>query len=249
MGCSISIDSIYCIDKKIHSIVFPITPYKNTLHNRYIITETGKLISLVVHKPKFSINKIILYSHGNSETNYNIYDYFMNLSKTLNIKCITYDYIGYGKSEGIANENNCYESHETVVKYIQNHYNDQIILMGSSLGTGVIIDYVSKNKWLQPIILISPFKSIPRVAFDNKISDVLISKYKFNNMEKIKKIICPIKIFHGYDDNIVPLGHAIFLFNLMPNKSMDPYFLKNTGHNDILYKIPLKEFIQVINWN
>src|SRR5258705_194298 len=75
-----------------------------------------------------------------------------------------------------------------------------IILIGQSLGTGIVIDYVSKNKWDSPIILISPYKSIISVVCDSSIVKPID---KFQSLKKIKSITCPVKIFHGKEDKTI----------------------------------------------
>lgn len=62
---------------------------------------------------------------------------------------VSYDYIGYGMSEGEPSEENCLKSLSLVVDYYNNY---KELLIGQSLGTGVVVDYVSTNEWTLPII-------------------------------------------------------------------------------------------------
>ena len=123
-----------------------------------------------------------------------------------------------------------------------------ILLVGQSLGTGIVVDYISKqqNKWSNPVILISPYKSIPKIITQYNLIEFLICKNKFCTYDKIIKTICPIKIFHGCIDNLIPISHSEELFELTPNKSIQPTWFDNTGHNDILNKIDMDEYIIIL---
>ncbi len=72
--------------------------------------------------------------------------------------------------------------------------------------------------------------------------EFLICKNKFCSYDKITKSTCPVKIFHGQLDNIIPITHSIELYNLTPNKLLQPTWYLNAGHNDILNLIGLSEY-------
>lgn len=207
-----------------------------------------------INKDDFSIEYIfinnnkkncIIFSHGNACDIYDYYEYFRD--KNLNADIFLYDYVGYGKSykESISScnmiyefpcEEYCYKSHEIMIEYVNflGKY-DKIYLMGQSLGTGIVIDYVSKNpEWKWPIILISPYKSICRVIYD---SSLLYPIDQFMTINKLKKIYCPVKIYHGKDDEIIDIKHSEDIYNCLNNKILKPTFFDNTNHNDILDKV------------
>src|SRR5207237_1298732 len=102
-------------------------------------------------------------------------------------------------------ENLCYRSHEIVVDYVKNLdvNDDNIYLIGQSLGTGIVVDYAHKTKWKSDITLISPYLSIPRIMINNDIVDTMVAKYQFNSLKKIKKIEAGINIIHGDKDDLI----------------------------------------------
>jgi fermentation-respiration switch protein FrsA (DUF1100 family) len=57
---------------------------------------------------------------------------------------------------------------------------------------------------------------------------------------------CPIKIFHGCNDNIIDIQHSKDLFEQIPNKKYKPTFIQNADHNDIINKIDLNEIKKII---
>ncbi len=191
-------------------------------------------------------NKILIFSHGNGCDIYTFFPYLLQLSQLLNVIVVCWDYPQYGLSEGDLHEHTCYQGLSDVIT----HYlklTTQILLVGQSLGTGIVVDYISKNSWTNPVILISPYKSIPKVITQFDLVEFLICKNKFCSYNKITKTTCPIKIFHGKSDNLIPHYHSIELHNLTPNKSLKPTLYSNTGHNDILDKININEYVILLN--
>jgi len=199
--------------------------------------DTVPLIKILPTNNKIP-DKYIIFSHGNSSDIFNLYHKLEIFANKLNIGIITYDYIGYGLSnKAKPSEENCYLSMNIVMTYVLSVFKidrSQIYLIGQSLGTGVVIEYVYNNEWIYPIILISPYKSICTVKFDNE----LLSKYdKFKNLSKLNKIDCPVKIFHGHDDTVINISHSKMIYESLKNKSLKPAWLNDTGHGDIIDKV------------
>lgn len=159
---------------------------------------------------------MLIFSHGNGCDIYTFYDYLKLLTEKLNIMVVSYDYLTYGSSEGELHENNCCQALSDVMSHYLKMTN-KILLVGQSLGTGIVIDYVSKNSWSNPIILISPYKSIPKVITDVDIVEGLVSKHRYASYQKISRSKCKIKIFHGKSDELIDISHGIELYNSAPN--------------------------------
>ena len=135
------------------------------------------------------------------------------------------------------------------MSYMQHDLNvsiKNICLIGRSIGTGVTVEFAHKYKWTNPIILISPYKTIIQVV-TNRFSCLTQFVDKYPTIDYVKKLDCGIKIFHGQDDAIIPISHAIEISAAMKNKTFKPTFLINAGHNDILEHILLEEIGAVIN--
>lgn len=189
-------------------------------------------------------NKYLIYSHGNSSDLLNISEILNTFSSQFNINIITYDYPKYGLSEsdGYLTETLCYHSHELVVDYIIDKYKinqKDIILFGQSLGTGIVIDYISKYNWNGQVLLMSPYKSIPRILYDNPMMDLTLPDYKFDSINKISKIKCPVTIVHGLQDNLIPHYHSKDLYNeISVNYRKNSKLLLIDGdHSDIIFKL------------
>lgn len=217
--------------------------YRNVNYHHKIKSKNGNLISYFEYKPseiKYNYNspkpKIIIWSHGNAMNSYGMEYYFKHICKITNVIVIAYDYQGYGFSEGSCSENNCYEDLEAIIEHVKNKYmanHKNIYLIGQSLGTGVIVDYISNHKWTTPVMLISPYKSIIRIMAPT-LGNYVGWFDMFNSISKINTIKCPVKIIHGLDDDIVDISHGKDLYNSLPNKTLDPLWLKNCNHNNII---------------
>src|SRR5271154_4758675 len=118
-----------------------------------LVTDNHQTVPIVIVMPTENqiVSKYIIFSHGNGCDIYGMFDYFKELADGCNACVIGYDYIGYGLSRiNTPTETGCYESIDFVVKYVMNILEikpENIYLFGQSLGTGVVVDYVTKNKW------------------------------------------------------------------------------------------------------
>lgn len=224
-------------------------------------TQTGEketdalLVPGVMVNPINNTNpdKYLVFSHGNASDIYGMYSYFTGVADACNVCVVGYDYVGYGLSLGNKpTEERCYASLEAVMNYLLNKQNiksEQIYLVGQSLGTGVVADYAHKFQWKQPIILISPYKSICRVVADTFI---VSSVDKFETLKKVDgkaaPICCPVKIFHGKDDKLIDVSHAEKIYEGLIDKSLEPVWFDNIGHNDILNVITAEHYNEVLNY-
>lgn len=193
---------------------------------------------------------VVLFCHGNAgnisgrlET--------IRIIHELGLNMFIFDYRGYGKSSGSPSEIGTYHDVTAAWNYLENGRNfttDNIILFGRSLGSGPALFAAVKNP---PAMLIieSGFTSVPDVAADvYPILPVrILSRIKYNNIERIKNINCPVLIIHSPDDNLIRYHHGRNLYEAArePKK-----FLEIRGdHNDgfivsgSVYSQGLREFI------
>jgi pimeloyl-ACP methyl ester carboxylesterase len=193
-----------------------------------------------------------LFLHGNAgniETNRINIDYLLKA----NLSFLIIDYPGYGASSGSPTEANLYEAARTSYDYLISHFGwraDQIIINGQSLGGAVAIDLASKVP-CRSLIVESSFTSTHDMG--NIITPWLplrlLSSNKYNSIEKIDQVKCPVLILHGDQDTMVPLTMAKALFY----RAREPkYFvlLSGLGHNDKApsgdeaYNRKIEEFIR-----
>jgi hypothetical protein len=258
MGNYFGIDSILSIDETIanmlyqppdlnHKLIENILQQEN-INSFDIISNNLKINVLEIQPEYFKIKykKIIIFSHGNACDNFIMFDYLNNLTKKLGIMISSYDYPQYGLSTGKLNEKTCSKSLKMVIDhYLKLEY--EITLVAQSIGNGMLIDFVSNNNWKKSIMLISPYMSIPSIIVGSTTIDSCIINNRYASIDKIGKVKCKVKIFHGKDDKLINISHAKYLYKILPNKSLTPTWLNNCHHNNILEKITINDYLEVIN--
>lgn len=251
------------IDNKTNNLIFRPPPvllknFSAIRDNIWLITSrNGKKICTVWFKSRITTKKYLVWCHGNATDISQMYEYLNYLRILLHINVIGIDYQGYGISEGKPSEENCYEDLETVVEYMKQIgiNRENILLCGRSLGTGVVINYAAKYEWTSPIILISPYKTISKVAVDSRMIDVTThtSRFvsgkhidKFRSEAKMKDVSCPAKIIHGTKDKIIDISHGKVIYALLPNKQLNPSWIRGGDHNNLLNEIDIDDYKEVI---
>jgi len=185
----------------------------------------------------------IVFSHGNAEDLGGVEDWMCELSKSLQVDVVGYDYSGYGYSTSSlglpivqTTEAFCYQNIEAVYNYlidVEKKDPKTIILMGRSLGTGPSCELASK-KVVGGVILQSPLLSAIRVVLKTPFTlpiDI------FANTDKVRNIKVPIFIVHGLLDQVISVEHGKELYRLIhtsnPKYAWEPWWISDAGHNDI----------------
>ncbi|KAL0591354.1 hypothetical protein ABG067_001385 [Albugo candida] len=160
------------------------------------------------------------------------------VSDFVSVNVLAYDYTGYGRSEGIASEDACYEDIRAAYLYLRDVKkipSYKIILYGRSLGSGPTTHLAAALSSLKQIvagvILQSPVLSMYRVVFQFRFS---MPGDLFCNIDRIADIESPITIIHGTRDEVVPFWHAEILFETCQQEwRFKPLWVTDAGHNNI----------------
>ncbi|KAG6975931.1 hypothetical protein JG688_00001859, partial [Phytophthora aleatoria] len=180
----------------------------------------------------------VLFSHGNAEDLGMIYDWFREVSRRLQANVMSYDYSGYGISEGEPSEEACFADIEAAFAYLVNVKKippSKIILYGRSLGSGPTTHLAVKQSSLeQPVaglILQSPVLSMFRVVFNFRYT---LPGDLFCNIDIIEQVRSPVTVIHGTRDEVVPFWHGEGLFEMCPQEwRCKPLWVTDAGHNNI----------------
>lgn len=146
---------------------------------------------------------------------------------------IMVDYRGYGQSTGtISSEAQLLADAAAVYTWALDHYPEtQIVLYGSSLGTS-FASWLAANHQPRLLILESPFYSIDTIArrlFPWTPSFLL--KYPLRSYSWIGQVRCPVIIFHGTNDSIIPFADGERLASAV-TAPLSFYRLEGGGHVD-----------------
>jgi pimeloyl-ACP methyl ester carboxylesterase len=201
-----------------------------------ILSEDGvKLVGWAILSQKDTLTSPwLLFCHGNaSDISYIDYIERYKLFTNLGLNVLTFDYRGFGESDGKPSEAGLYKdvmasyNYLTVIRHIQPQ---RIIIYGHSLGTGVAIELATRVP-AACIVAEGGFQSVPEVAHQMYpfIPMRLLVRNRFMSIDKIGRITMPKLIIHSSDDEINPIseGRALYEKALPPKR-----FLEIRGSHD-----------------
>jgi len=178
---------------------------------------------------------VVLFFHGNAGSLArwgHLHHYF----ERLGYDYFVYDYRGYGKSTGKRNEFLMYEDALAVFEYVKQLYNeDKIVLFGRSLGSAFASRVAVESK-VKMLILETPFYSMRHLfyCYYPFLPQLFFFKYNFYNHHYLQQTDCPVYIFQGTNDWIVPYRCAIRLKKWL--KPQDEFITVPGGsHNNLLF--------------
>ncbi|GAB4181391.1 MAG: alpha/beta hydrolase [Coleofasciculaceae cyanobacterium] len=201
-----------------------------------------------VYRPNPASKYTIMYVHGNAEDLGDIQPILQRL-QDIGFSVFAYDYRGYGTSQGKPSERTAYRDIETAYNYLIQQLTvpaQRIIAFGRSVGGGSAVDLAAR-KPLAGLIMESSFTTAFRVVLPFSI----LPFDKFRNIDKIKKVTCPVLVMHGKADDIIPFQHGQKLF-AAANEPKLSLWVEQAGHNDFMwvageqYADILRKFAQLV---
>jgi pimeloyl-ACP methyl ester carboxylesterase len=194
---------------------------------------------------------VILFCHGNAGNVHSCVPFCKLLAKTTRCHVVAYDYPGYGLSTGDCCESTALKSIEVMMDHMISAMEipaRNIVLFGQSIGTGIAahgLEY-TVAKYMENVaalILLSPYRSIKKLAEDLTEKMTKNSAYatcasagsfimnRFDTEDKLKRCTAPLLIIHGERDELIPIAHAIELFNVAKCLKKELHVAKDATHN------------------
>lgn len=130
-------------------------------------TKRGNKICIMFVRCAGQSRYTMLFSHGNAVDLGQMSSFFIGLGTRLKVNICSYDYSGYGVSEGKPSEKNLYNDIDTAYFILRTRYNqnpENVILYGQSIGTVPTVDLASRYGDIAAVVLHSPLMSGLRVA-------------------------------------------------------------------------------------
>lgn len=215
-------------------------PHPSGYKDKSVITKLtcadGTKIS-AFYLPNPSAKYTILYSHGNAEDLWDIRTTLMFLQRH-GYAVFSYDYPGYGTSEGRPTEDGCYQAIDAAYAHLTETLKvdpDNLILMGRSVGGGPTM-HLASTKPHKALILESTFTSTFRVA----VPFPLFPFDRFPNKERIASYKKPLLLMHGTEDRVVPFWHGEANFAACPSEKKQSLMIEGAGHNNFRQKAGLR---------
>jgi pimeloyl-ACP methyl ester carboxylesterase len=152
----------------------------------------------------------ILYCHGNGGNishRLPVYELLLDTGAAV----FTFDYRGYGQSEGKPGEAGTYQDAEAALDWlVQRGYEPtNVIAFGESLGGGVASE-VALRRPLGGLVLQSTFTSIPDVGAELFwwLPVRMLSSIDYDTCSKLPDIQAPVVVMHSREDRLIRFTHA-----------------------------------------
>ena len=176
---------------------------------------------------------VILYLHGNSGS----LRHWGNVGRDFALRgydSLILDYRGFGKSTGhLTNERALLSDVTVAYDYLAKHYPEtQIIVFGRSLGSGPAV-YLAQHRKPGLLLLETPYASFTDLMrLHTPYLPTLLLKYPLRSDQWIGSVTCPVYLFHGTKDTLIPYSESQKLLPLIKTKH-ELFTIEGGSHNDL----------------
>ncbi|MGH7698915.1 MAG: alpha/beta hydrolase, partial [Gemmatimonadales bacterium] len=172
-----------------------------------LVTSSGtKLVGWFLPPRPADSGPSVLWFYGNGENIGTIWPVVREFQPP-GIAVLVVDYPGYGASGGRTTERGIYEAADAAYAYLLNRPDvarDRIFVYGRSLGTVAAI-YTAATHPTAGLVLESPFTSAREMSRQHYgLFPRFILRLELDNLARIAQVHCPVLVFHGAEDVLVP---------------------------------------------
>ena len=157
-----------------------------------------------------------IWFHGNAGNISYLLENLALLHHHLSVNFFLFDYREYGTSDGKVSEAGTYLDAQGARDYIVSRQAinpDKIIYFGQSLGSAVAI-WLATQREPYGLIIEAPFSSMrdmAKRAFP-RLPVYLLVRTKYNSLDRIGGLKCPLLVLHGDQDEVVPISQGKKLY-------------------------------------
>ncbi|NUQ66420.1 MAG: alpha/beta hydrolase [Pirellulales bacterium] len=185
--------------------------------------------------PHEQARAVVLFCHGNAGNVTHWADTLWTLHNQVGVSVLSFDYRGYGRSEGSPNEPGMYADARAARAWLASRTGkreEEIVLMGRSLGGAVAVELAAVDG-AKGLVLESTFSSVPDVAASiyRWLPVRWLIRNRFDAVGRISGYRGPLLQSHSETDEIVPYSFARRLFE-QANEPKQLITLRGVGHND-----------------
>jgi uncharacterized protein len=182
---------------------------------------------------------IIVYFHGNARDLNRAGKFAPDFTKN-GYDILMIDYRGYGKSRGEFSEKGLIADSKAAYNYAKTFFpENKIVVYGKSLGSGIATQIAAANN-PKMLLLETPYFNFPDVAahFFPIIPIKTLLNYQFATDQFIKKVKCPIRLFHGDNDGLIYYESSIKLAEVLKKNPSKILTTIKGGEHRNLSKFP-----------
>lgn len=199
----------------------------------FLKPDSSTTIHGLLMKSEKQAKGVILYFHGNrgdarrwGTVTHELVEYGYDV--------FVVDYRGYGKSRGERTETLLHQDAKFAYDYLSVSYGKRIIVYGRSLGSGFAVRLAAERE-VEQLILETPYYSLIDVAknYFRVLPMQWLTKFEFRSHLFISKVKAPITIFHGTDDDVVPLASGLRLADSANKRKINFIIINGGKHNNL----------------
>ncbi|HQV51437.1 MAG: alpha/beta hydrolase [Flavobacteriales bacterium] len=178
---------------------------------------------------------VVLYFHGNTGNLHQWGKVAPRFTK-LGYDVLMPDYRDYGLSEGKLGAPELQSDAMKWYDFLSQQWKEEdIVIYGRSLGSGMATPVAAERR-PRMLVLETPFANLYDVAryYLRILPYRLLLRYPFRNDKAMLRVQCPVYIFHGKRDTVVPYHSALKLYSLVPTTVEREMFTFEKGHHSDL---------------
>lgn len=191
-----------------------------------------------LHALHFKSNEargLVLYFHGNTGT-LRRWGKRAPFFTAMGFDVLMPDPRGYGKSKGRLSEEALLADAKAWYRYACSMMPEAcVVVYGRSLGSAMAVPVAAENA-PAALLLETPFADLYEVArhYLAILPYGLLLRYRFRNDRAIRRVRCPVHVFHGKRDTLVPYASALRLYASIPSEvPRAMHSFKSGGHSDL----------------
>ena len=203
----------------------------------HYVPSTGKANVHVWTFAKKNATKTLIFCHGNGEFLGFLGEELAEIRDRWNVNVVAFDFRGYGKTGGLANEVDILADSAAVANWMESNdafRGHQLIAFGRSLGGACAVEIATKTK-VSGLILDRTFSSIVDVAAGRYFFFPirLLMRNQFRSIDKISNYSGPLLQMHGDVDELIPYRFGKKLFDACPSSRKRLLTISGLHHNDM----------------
>jgi hypothetical protein len=193
----------------------------------------------------------LLWFYGNGETIGAIWPVIRDF-RPPGAALLVVDYPGYGASGGRASEAGIYEAGALAYQALATRPGvdrERIYVYGRSLGSAVATRIAADHP-VAGLILESPFtRARDMAARTYRIFPQFLVRLRLDNVETIRRVHCPVLVFHGTADMLVPMDMGRRVAEAAPGP-VEFVMIEGAGHNETYdvggraYRDKIRDFVR-----
>lgn len=171
------------------------------------------------------------------------------LHNDVEVSLFTFDYRGYGRSEGKPTERGLFEDVRAAREWLSQRASvsaERIVVLGASLGGSIAVD-LAAEEGARALVLLSTFTSVVDIAARRfpYLPVRLLLRTRLDSLSKIGRYHGPLFLCHGRMDDVIPfsMGERLFAAAGEPKQFVEiPGWGHDTPPPDLFYD-RLREFL------